>query len=152
MQVGGDGYLNTPLECGKSIVIKVNYRLETIFNVISIIFVMIDICHAYKEPCKIYEVFKSSMHETIVPHMFHTKVLSNNYIIYTRIKLKGFIYLVLNMNRWYLFMTLGSFKSFFFMCNYIHFQGKYKNMMFVAKALCCCIITFVKWNIFGLYK
>jgi hypothetical protein len=124
MQIRGNGYLSTPLECGKSIVIKVKYRLETIFNVISIIFVMIDICHAYKKPCKIYENFKSSPHEAILLHMFHTKVLLNNNIIYIRIKLEGFIYLVLNMKRWYLFMTLGSFKSFFFMSNYIHFQGK----------------------------
>lgn len=60
MQVGGDGYLNTPLESSKSIVIKVNYRLETIFNVISIIFFMIDICCTYKKPCKIYEVLKKN--------------------------------------------------------------------------------------------
>jgi hypothetical protein len=117
MQVKGDGYLSAPLECGKSIVIKVNYRLETIFNMISIIFVVIDICRTYKKPCKIYQVFKSSPHETIVSHMFHTKVSSNNNIIHTIIKLEGFIYLVLNMKSWYLFMTLGSFKSFFFMCN-----------------------------------
>jgi hypothetical protein len=58
MQVGGNGYLSAPLECGKSIVIKVNYRLEKIFNVISIIFFMIDICCAYKKPCKIFEVFQ----------------------------------------------------------------------------------------------
>jgi hypothetical protein len=76
MQVGGDGYLSALLECGKSIVIKANYRIETIFNVISIIFVMIDICRAYKKPCEIYEVLKSYLHEAIVPHMFHTKVLS----------------------------------------------------------------------------
>jgi hypothetical protein len=77
--------LEAPLECDKSIVIKVNYKLETIFNEISIMFVMIDICRAYKN--KIYEVLKSSPHETIVLHMFHTKVLSNNNIIYTRMKL-----------------------------------------------------------------
>jgi hypothetical protein len=79
--------LDAPIECGKSFVIKVNYRLETIFNVISIIFVMIDICHTHKKTCKIYEVFKSFLHEAIVPHMFHTKVLSNN-INYSRIKLE----------------------------------------------------------------
>lgn len=108
MQVGGDGYLSALLECGKSIVIKANYRIETIFNVISIIFVMIDICRAYKKPCKIYEVLKSYLHEAIVPHMFHT-----NNIIYTKIIFKKIYLFGMKHEKVVPFHDFGKFQIIF---------------------------------------